>query len=96
MYERQQGGRTPLPVVSAYRGIGPNCRGQRVDLGARADLRFGGRQPFAGLHAAGGEYPLVGRCAVERRRLLAGANPARQLLLQPVAIGAGYGGNDMA
>ena len=37
-----------------------------------------------------------GRCAVERRRLLAGANPARQLSLQPVAIGAGDGGNDMA
>ena len=38
----------------------------------------------------------VGWCAVERRRLLAGANPARQLSLQPVAIGAGDGGNDMA
>ena len=33
---------------------------------------------------------------MERRRLLAGANPARQLSLQPVAIGAGDGGNDMA
>ena len=39
---------------------------------------------------------VIGRCAVERRRLLAGANPARQLSLQPVAIGAGDGGNDMA
>ena len=38
----------------------------------------------------------LGRCAVERRRLLAGANPARQLSLQPVTIGAGDGGNDMA
>ena len=38
----------------------------------------------------------IRRCAVERRRLLAGANPARQLSLQPVAIGAGDGGNDMA
>ena len=35
-------------------------------------------------------------CAVQRRHSLAGANPARQLSLQPVAIGAGYGGNDMA
>jgi hypothetical protein len=34
-------------------------------------------------------------CAVERRCSLAGANPARQLSLQPVAIGAGYGGNDI-
>ena len=42
------------------------------------------------------DVALVGRCAVERRRLLAGANPARQLSLQPVAIGAGDGGNDMA
>ena len=37
---------------------------------------------------------LVIRCAVERRRLLAGANPARQVSLQPVAIGAVEGGND--
>ena len=31
-------------------------------------------------------------CAVERRHSLASANPARQLSLQSVAIGAGYGG----
>ena len=42
------------------------------------------------------DVALVGGCAVEGRRLLAGANPARQLSLQPVAIGAGDGGNDMA
>ena len=34
------------------------------------------------------------KCAVERRHLPAGANPARQLSLQPVAIGAVEGGND--
>ena len=34
-------------------------------------------------------------CAVERRHSLAGANPARYLSLQPVAIGAGDGGNDI-
>ena len=33
-------------------------------------------------------------CAVRRRRPSAGANPARQLSLQPVAVGAGEGGND--
>ena len=33
-------------------------------------------------------------CAVERCRHPAGANPARQLSLQPVAIGAVEGGND--
>ena len=34
------------------------------------------------------------QCAVERRRPSAGANPARQQSLQPVAIGAVEGGND--
>ena len=38
----------------------------------------------------------VQQCAVERHRPSAGANPARQLSLQPVAIGAGDGGNDIA
>ena len=31
----------------------------------------------------------------ERRPYLAGANPARQLSLQPVAVGAAEGGNDL-
>ena len=35
------------------------------------------------------------QCAVERRFLPAGAKPARQLSLQPVAVGAVHGGNDM-
>ena len=35
------------------------------------------------------------QCAVERRFLLAGAKPARQLSLQPVAVGAVHRGNDM-
>ena len=34
-------------------------------------------------------------CAVERRHSSAGANPARQLSLQPVAVGADDGGNDI-
>jgi hypothetical protein len=42
------------------------------------------------------EVTFVGGCAVRRRRFLAGVNPARQKSLQPVAIGAGDGGNDMA
>ena len=33
-------------------------------------------------------------CAVLRRHSSAGANPARQLSLQPVAVGAGEGGNE--
>ena len=34
-------------------------------------------------------------CAVKRRHSSAGANPARQLSLQPVAVGANDGGNDI-
>ena len=37
----------------------------------------------------------ISQCAVERRFLLAGAKPARQLSLQPVAVGAVHRGNDM-
>ena len=36
------------------------------------------------------------KCAVERRAFLAGANPARQLSLQPVVARAVHGGNDMS
>ena len=35
------------------------------------------------------------QCAVTRRHFSAGANPARQLSLQPVAVGADDGGNDI-
>ena len=35
------------------------------------------------------------QCAVTRRHSSAGANPARQLSLQPVAVGADDGGNDI-
>ena len=34
-------------------------------------------------------------CAVKRRHSSAGANPARQLSLQPVAVGADDRGNDI-
>ncbi len=37
----------------------------------------------------------ISACAVRRRQSSAGANPARQLSLQPVAIGADGGGNDI-
>ena len=56
----------------------------------------------ANWHKIGGESPLKRRtnhprfsCAVERRFLLAGAKPVRQLSLQPVAIGAVQGGNEL-
>ena len=41
-----------------------------------------------------GQLARIFQCAVERRRPSAGANPARQQSLQPVAIGAVEGGND--
>ena len=44
---------------------------------------------------AGGQLARKSQCAVERRLHLAGAKPARQLSLQPVAVGAVHGGNDM-
>ena len=37
----------------------------------------------------------ISTCAVRRRHSSAGANPARQLSLQPVAVGADGGGNDI-
>ena len=45
-----------------------------------------------------GEEHILARtiqCAVTRRHSSAGANPARQLSLQPVAVGADDGGNDI-
>ena len=63
-----------------------------------------GAEPHAD-HAEGGEVDLgvavgVGVvlfevCAVTRRHFSAGANPARQLSLQPVTVGADDGGNDI-
>ena len=38
---------------------------------------------------------VVDQCAVRRRCSSAGANPARQLSLQPVTVGADDGGNDV-
>ena len=38
---------------------------------------------------------LIRLCAVTRRHFSAGANPARQLSLQPVTVGADDGGNDI-
>ena len=49
--------------------------------------RSGGARP-------GGASPSLS-CAVERRCVPAGANPARQLSLQPEAVGAVQGGNEL-
>ena len=40
-------------------------------------------------------YRVILRCAVRRCQSSAGANPARQLSLQPVAVGADDGGNNI-
>ena len=42
-----------------------------------------------------GRLACIIQCAVTRRHSSAGANPARQLSLQPVAVGADDGGNDI-
>ena len=55
-----------------------------------------GRDVFAMVADGQRETLNVGfRCAVTRRHSTAGANPARQLSLQPVAVGADDGGNDI-
>ena len=65
-----------------------------------ADRRSGGGQAGS-RQGAGGDPPLSASdngllvCAVTRRHSSAGANPARQLSLQPVAVGADDGGNDI-
>ena len=41
------------------------------------------------------ELACISQCAVERRCFSVGANPTRQLSLQPVAVGAVHRGNDM-
>ena len=69
-----------LKVDSDFRGVSGRWE-RRSGRSPSAPLFFGAQ---------------IGRSAVKRRHLLAGANPARQLSFQPVAIGAGYGGNDMA
>ena len=57
----------------------------------RGEAKASGR---VGRRGVGGRYqPVVVRR--ERRHSSAGANPARQLSLQPVAVGADDGGNDI-
>ena len=68
----------------------------RIDFGPAAE---------APVHPSPASIPLADRllpvhtlalwCAVTRRHSSAGANPARQLSLQPVAVGADDGGNDI-
>ena len=73
-------------------GNAVRCNAMPPELRPSREARFR-------LHAA--EQPIgcplarTIRCAVTRRYSSAGANPARQLSLQPVAVGADDGGNDI-
>ena len=87
-------GRRPLPADA--RGAAGRTPGPRLAA------RLGAHQPDRGIPLAGcrpvghRETLSVGsRCAVTRCHSPAGANPARQLSLQPVAVGADDGGNDI-
>ena len=54
-----------------------------------------GDHGFRWLRAGVDALARIIQCAVTRRYSSAGANPARQLSLQPVAVGADDGGNDI-
>ena len=60
---------------------------------------MGGKGEFPPVGGSKGPEPLASpnvlQCAVERRLLLAGANPAQQLSLRLVAARADHGGNEM-
>ena len=67
------------------------------DVGTKKDSK-GYKDTWVGyklhLDVADGQIP-ISWCAVRRRHSSAGANPARQLSLQPVAVRADDGGNDI-
>ena len=107
--DQQDLGREPVAVLAVLAPLAGLQLARDVDQAAllgvllqhlhQAVLEGDDAVPLGAVHLVARvfiEITFVGRCAVERRRLLAGANPARQLSLQPVAIGAGDGGNDMA
>ena len=63
---------------------------RRVDIAPRTGIDPCERSDFG--------YPALAciiQCAVTRCHSSAGANPAQQLSLQPVAVGADDGGNDI-
>ena len=89
--------RRMLPLESRMREIrtsGSVSRGwKRTYDDGLTHRRESGRKTLP--NSKGTAPPPDSTCAVERRAFLAGANPARQLSLQPVAARAVYGGNDM-
>ena len=83
--------RRPRRTDTRPRNAPPRPR-HRVGHVVCADQRLGPHLRMDG--NVGAPRPTL-PCAVRRRRPSAGANPARQLSLQPVAVGAGEGGNDL-
>ena len=79
-------------VGSDRRVVAEALDAEQASVGGEADLLqiLEIPQPAADIEV----IRVVDECAVGRRRSSAGANPARQLSLQPVAIGAVEGGND--
>ena len=71
----------------------------RYQMGGRKDVGLRQAKPWKGgsdeLETFRSEPAGSTPCAVERRFLLAGVNPAHQLSLRVVAARAVHGGNDM-
>ena len=90
----------PVPAVSGLptTHVTPPSQRDRVWALEEIFLDVGGRTreevTALGVRPGDGIAPWS-PCAVERRTFLAGANPARQRSLQPVAARAVHGGNDM-
>ena len=68
----------------------PHSRTPRATTATAAGRRIASGRAAALAHST---HHLT--CAVERRCIPAGANPARQLSLQPEAVGAVQGGNEL-
>ena len=79
----------PIPPRSADGTVGPS---PATAIPRTPELRSSSRTPPDGAWSECTLYSAVRR---ERRHSSAGANPARQLSLQPVAVGADGGGNDI-
>ena len=84
-------GAIPDESDSATRGLARHSARAGVSVELDEAVRLGAGE----LHWCG-SLARISQCAVRRRHSPAGANPARQLSLQPVADGADDGGNDIA
>jgi len=91
-YQLRKGKETRAKMLDLLKGDKQYLFSYKERRGTRDDpLPYAVRNILS--HVGKNPNPLYS-CAVERCRHPAGANPARQLSLQPVAIGAVEGGND--